>query len=161
MVASCENYKADAGAYPRDTDGKVSDTDLLDPRIDGDPTSEKYRKASLVLYKELSGDKDADGKSKDKPYFEFKENQLQKSGGSVKFIKDPFGNAYGYSTAGATLEAQYREDLLRDPSTHRPSGSDLKGFSPSFDLWSTGGVITKGAGTESLNAERKRWVKNW
>ena len=164
MVAACENYKADAGDYPRDVKGKASVTDELDPRIDGDPTSEKYRKASLLLYKELSGDKDADGKAKEKPYCEFRNDQLLKnSAGEIKFIKDPFGNSYGYSTAGKQLEEKYREDLLKDPSKSRPSGSDLRGFSPSFDLWSTGGVITKtgASGSNSLNAERKRWVKNW
>ena len=165
MGAACENYKADAGDYPRDVDGGISTTDELDPRIDGDPSIDKYRKASLLLYKELSGDKDADGKSKDKPYCEYRPDQLQKnSSGEIKFIKDPFGNSYGYSTAGKALEEKYREALLRDPSTSRPSGSDLKGFSPNFDLWSTGGVISKSGTTgsvTSLNSERKRWVKNW
>ena len=161
MGAACEGYKADEGGFPRDLKGKNSDTDILDPRIDGDPTSLKYQKASLVLYKELSGDEDANGKPKGKLYCEFIPSQLQKNAaGEIKFIKDPFGNSYGYSTAGVAMEEDYRQNVLKDPSTQRPSGTDLKGFNPTFDLWSTGGVVTRGGAT-SLNTERKRWVKNW
>ena len=160
MGAAAESYKADEGGFPRDLKGQNSDTDILDPRIDGDPTNLKYQKASLVLYKALSGDEEANGKAKEKLYCEFLPSQLQKnSSGEIKFIKDPFGNSYGYSTAGVAMEENYRQDLLKDPSTKRPSGTDLKGFNPTFDLWSTGGVVTKGSGT--LNTERKRWVKNW
>ena len=162
MGAACESYKADEGGYPRDLKGKNSDTDVLDPRIDGDPTSLKYQKATLVLYKALSGDENADGKgAKGKLYCEYLPSQLQKiATGQVKFIKDPFGNSYGYSTAGVAMEENYRQDVLKDPSTQRPSGTDLKGFNPTFDMWSTGGVVTRG-GASSLNTERKRWVKNW
>ena len=161
MGAACENYKADEGSYPRDSKGKNSDTDLLDPRIDGDPTSLKYQKASLVLYKALSGDENAEGKgAQGKLYCEFIPSQLQKtSTGEVKFIKDPFGNSYGYSTAGAKMEEDYRQELLKDPTAQRPSGTKQTGFNSTFDMWSTGGVVTKGSGT--LNTERKRWVKNW
>ena len=164
IMAACEGYKGDAGGYPRDLKGANSDTDTLDPRIDGDPSSLKYQKASVKLYKDLSGDENADGKASGKLYCEFIPSQLQKnSAGEVKFIKDPFGNSYGYSTAGAAIEEQYRQDLLRDPSTKRPSGGDLKGFNPTFDLWCTGGVISRTgtSGGDALNSERKRWVKNW
>ena len=34
-------------------------------------------------------------------------------------------------------------------------------FSPNFDLWSTGGVITKTTDPTTLDNDRKRWVKNW
>lgn len=164
MAAACESYKADAGGYPRDLKGDASDSDDIDPRIDGDPTSVKYQKSSLVLYKALSGDENANGKASGKLYGEFRPDQLQKnSGGEIKYIKDPFGNSYGYSTAGAAVEEKYRDDLQKDPSTARPSGTSLKGFNPTFDMWSTGGVISKtGSGaSDALNSERKRWVKNW
>ncbi|MEO7319573.1 MAG: type II secretion system protein [Chthoniobacteraceae bacterium] len=162
---ACESYKAEAGGYPRDLKGDKSASDELDPRVDGDPTNVKYQNASIVLYKALSGDDNADGKASGQLYSEFKPSQLQKtSSGEVKFIKDPFGNAYGYSTAGATIEEQYRDELQKNPAAKRPTGTEIKGFNPTFDLWSTGGVISKtgasGSG-DALNAERKRWVKNW
>ena len=164
LATACEGYKADNGGYPRDLKGDASQTDTLNPRVDGDPTSGKYQKASLELYKALTDDDNADGKGSGKVYFEFTPSQLQKnSAGEIKFIKDPFGNSYGYSTAGAKVEEDYRQSLLKDPSTKRPSGAETKGFNPTFDLWSTGGVITKsGSGTgDALNATRKRWAKNW
>ena len=165
MAAACESYKADAGSYPRDDKSGKSNTDDLDPRVEGDPTSEKYQKASLELYKALSGDENANGRGKEKPYCEFKPTQLQKnSSGEIKFLKDPFGNSYGYSTAAVVVEEKYREQLLGDPATRRPTGTDLKGFNPTFDLWSTGGVISKNTGSggyQALNADRKRWIKNW
>src|SRR4030095_7713206 len=120
MGSACENYKGDFAGYPREIDpsGKKDDsaTDDLDPREDGDPTDKKYKKASLYLYKCLSGDAkpgtdatrranpddEPDGKPETKGYCEFKPDQLDKNKeGSIKFIVDPFGNSYGYSTAGA------------------------------------------------------------
>ena len=160
MSAACENYKGDFGAYPRDKEG--GDSDLLNPRSEGDPTASKYRKACLVLYKALSGDTEANGKGKEKPYFEFRPDQLHKlASGDIDYIKDPFGNSYGYSTAAAAAEEKYREELKKDPAAARPKGANLKGFSPTFDLWSTGGVITKATDAATLNSENKRWVKNW
>ena len=165
MATACQAYKADEGGFPRDIKGENSDTDALDPRVDGDPTNLKYQKASLYLYKKLTGDENATGKKGDgKSYCEFIPSQLQKdASGAVKFIRDPFGNSYGYSTAGATMEETYRQNLEKNPATERPSGTELKGFNPTFDIWSTGGVVSKtgGTGGTGLNAERKRWVKNW
>ena len=165
MVASCESYKGDFGDFPRDLTGGSSSTDDLDPRVDGDPTKEKYQKASLALYKALSGDENANGRANGKQYFEFRPDQLQKvSTGDIKFIKDPFGNSYGYSTAAAKDEQTFREQLKKNPSANRPTGTALRGFNPTYDLWSTGGVISKtaaGGNPNALNAERKRWVKNW
>ena len=79
MVASCESYKGDFGDFPRDLSGSSSATDELDPRVDGDPTKEKYQKASLTLYKALSGDDNANGRATGKQYFEFRPDQLHKS----------------------------------------------------------------------------------
>ena len=163
MVAACEGYKADFGDYPRDVEPKGGPAENLDPRTDGDPTAKKYQKACLVLYKALSGDENANGKSKDKPYCEFRPDQLQKVPGSsaIQYLRDPFGNSYGYSTAGAVAEQAYRDKLRADPTAQRPSGNSIKGFSPTFDLWSTGGVISKATDPAALNTDRKRWVKNW
>ena len=154
MMAACESYKGDFGSYPRDSTGNKSKTDDLDPRVEGNPA--KYLDACLVLYKAISGDAEPpdkpDGKPETKGYFEFKPVQLSKdSSGSIRFIQDPFGNSYGYSTAGAKEEEKFREDLQKDPKA--PRSATPKGFSPNFDLWSTGGT--------KLITEQKRWVKNW
>ena len=112
MVASCESYKGDFGDFPRDLSGGSSATDDLNPRVDCDPRKEKYQKASLVLYKALSGDENANGRATGKQYFEFRPDQLHKtSTGDIKFIKDPFGNSYGYSTANAKDEQVFREQF--------------------------------------------------
>ena len=161
MAAACENYKADMGGYPRDIapeNSEESHTDALCPVLDGNPLVEKYQKANLVLYKALSGDNDADGKSKEKPYCEFSPNQLQKNAaGEIKYIRDPFGNSYGYSTTGASTDEFYRSQLQKNPAARRPPSG---GFNPTFDIWSTGGMISKETAAE-LNPIRKRWVKNW
>ena len=172
MIAACESYKGDFGDYPRDAEGEEA-AEKLDPRLDGDPTKGRYQKASLVLYKALSGDAEANGKGKEKSYCEFRPDQLQKVGGgtgtatgagasaAILCLRDPFGNSYGYSTAAADAERKYRDELKKNPSAPRPTGAAAKGFSPTFDLWSTGGVITTTKDPETLNNDRKRWVKNW
>jgi hypothetical protein len=53
--------------------------------------------------------------------------------GNVIALTDPFGNAYGYSTAN-----QF------NPNT---------GFNPTFDLWSTAGGTTTN--------DVPKWIKNW
>ena len=161
MSTACENYKADAGEYPRDFSADAAaeaSTDSLCPLIDGDPLSEKYQKACLFLYKSLSGDEQADGQGTGKVYFEFRPDQLKKKPeGNIEYIKDPFGNSYGYSTNGTATEEIYRTMLQKNPSARRPKGG---GFNSTFDLWSTGGVISKEA-AGGLNPVRRRWVKNW
>ena len=175
MSAACENYKGDFAGYPRDIPDDPNEdsyTDKLDPREDGDPTRNKYQNASLYLYKCLSGDAkpgtDAtrrpkrtdvpDGKPETRGYCEFKPDQLDKNKeGSIKFIVDPFGNSYGYSTAGAEADEKYREEVQKNPNTPR-QGKFQKGFSPTYDMWSTGGLVSK---TDNLNEDRKRWVHSW
>ena len=161
MSAACESYKGDMGSYPRDAGSESSPeiaTDTLCPVLDGNPKKSKYEKACLVLYKALSGDEDANGRAKEKSYCEFRPNQLKKSSdGEIKYIQDPFGNSYGYSTNGAFSEEFYRSLLERNPGTKRPKSG---GFNPTFDLWCTGGVISKES-AGGLNSVRKRWVKNW
>jgi type II secretory pathway pseudopilin PulG len=110
MSAALESYEADNGAYP------ASD---LQP-TEGNPSS--YQAYSNLLYLALVGDTNDDGQpGPGKPYMSFKSNQLDGSGSST-FIKDPFGNSYGYSTLGPT------------------DG----GYNSTFDLWSTAGD-TKGS----------------
>jgi type II secretory pathway pseudopilin PulG len=157
MSAACENYKSDNGVYPRDPTANTA-TDRLDARTMVDPVNANaalYTAASLVLYRALSGDRNLDrtvtgadenynidGTALTPPltqlpqsYFAFKPNMLSPSGGNgnVIALTDPFGNAYGYSTAN-----QF------NPNT---------GFNPTFDLWSTAGGTT--------NNDVAKWIKNW
>ena len=173
ISAACESYKGDFGNYPRDFEGD-SDTDALCPVLHGNPAGKEkmYAKACRVLYKAISGDAKLgtdpeppatkedkpDGKPETKGYCEFRPDQLHKnSSGEVEFIQDPFGNSYGYSTKGAADEEAYRQKILKLPSFPRPKNF---GFSPNFDLWSTGGVVSD-LSNDELNPMRKRWIKNW
>lgn len=130
ISAALENYKADNGVYV--TENSVN------AKAQGNPMS--YRAACLILYQNLTGDFDKNrspdsGKSS---YISFKPNQLSPSDQSseVEFIKDPFGNSYGYSTINAT--------------------DSSKGYNPTYDLWSTAGMVDT-----SSNPNSSSWVKNW
>jgi type II secretory pathway pseudopilin PulG len=113
MSAALENYKADNGIYPRDPT-----TDALDAR---NPTASAYQPATLYLYNQLAGASAGSRTSTPgvRSYFTFKPNQLSPSDQTqnVTFIRDPFGNSYGYSTANQSAPAN--------------------GYNPTFDLWST------------------------
>jgi prepilin-type N-terminal cleavage/methylation domain-containing protein len=128
MSAALENYKADNGVYPSNPD-----TNALNAKTALDPSVTTYQKASLWLYGQLSGDLDYNRSAEAKSYFAFKDNQLSPATGNVAYIKDPFGNSYGYSTINAS------------------TGDPAKGYNPTFDLWSTAGSTTSAAG----------WIKNW
>ena len=139
MSAACESYKADNGIYPRN----AATSDALDARSSGNPTS--YRSASLYLYTQLSGiNADRTPIAGAKSYFAFKPNQLSPSDQAlpVEFIRDPFGNSYGYSTIQAA------------------TGDSTMGYNPTFDLWSTAGLTTDppGTGTDTITPQ---WIKNW
>ncbi|MEY2498199.1 MAG: ral secretion pathway protein [Verrucomicrobiota bacterium] len=137
ISAALENYKADNGIYPRGTD-----SDALKPNSMGDPTTSAYRAASLSLYTAISGDanNDPDRIAESKAYFSFKPNQLSPTvqNQKVDFIRDPFGNSYGYSTVKASA----------------PSGAD--GYNPTFDLWSTSDAVDTTA-----SPDQSKWIKNW
>jgi type II secretory pathway pseudopilin PulG len=164
MSAACENYKADNAVYPRDPTPNTA-TDALNARIMIDPANANaalYTAASLVLYRALSGDRNLDrtitvadqnfnidGSALTPPltqlpqtYFAFKPNMLSPTGGngSVTALTEPFGNAYGYSTAN-----QY------DPNT---------GFNPTFDLWSTAGAAPSPTPIPPAT-QQNLWIKNW
>src|SRR5947207_13284763 len=53
ISAALENYKADNGVYP-----STAETNALLPNKMGDPGVSEYQKASLALYKLISGDAD-------------------------------------------------------------------------------------------------------
>ena len=161
----CDSYKADNGSYPQD-----DITNALDPRADGDPNKPAYRNASLTLYKQLSGDLNADGRNdpnanppEPKGYLSdfFTPQRLgvvadpTKAGtpNYVLYIKDPYSSSYGYSTKGAAAEQNFRKDASTDPAAKRDT--QPKGYNPTFDLWSTAGKTTYDATVANV------WVKNW
>jgi prepilin-type N-terminal cleavage/methylation domain-containing protein len=115
MSAALENYRADNGIYPRD-----ARTDALKSRA---PDPATYAPASVYLYDQLAGATDGSRTPTGKSYFSFKPDQLSPAdqNQTVVFIRDPFGNSYGYSTA------------------YQVSSAD--GYNPTFDLWSTAGDV--------------------
>jgi prepilin-type N-terminal cleavage/methylation domain-containing protein len=135
MSAACESYKADNGIYPRDNTTNQY-TDTLDARQHFDATQTVYQNASLYLYDALFGATSGSRTPNTgaRSYFTFKPNQLSPSDQAqpVAFIRDPFGNSYGYSTANQA-----------DPVTP-------KGYNPTFDLWST-----------ANSTDPNQWIKNW
>jgi type II secretory pathway pseudopilin PulG len=141
ISAALENYKADNGIYPRS-----ADTDTLDARIhfNSDPQSgtTEYRQASTYLFTQLSGLKaDQTAIAGAKSYFTFKPQLMggtTNGSGTITYLRDPFGNSYGYSTAGA----KYAETSPPPPS---PAG-----YNPTFDLWST-----------AKETNSVQWIKNW
>jgi prepilin-type N-terminal cleavage/methylation domain-containing protein len=155
---ACESYKTDHGTYPQN-----SDTDHLDPRKHFDPLNAFYQDSSRYLYSCLSGDyqpvamPDGQPEQGSTRYHDFKPAELAAQRGAngaitgVRYIQDPFGYCYGYSTAGAVAEAQYREQLQTNANASR--AADTAGYNPTFDLWSTGGKTTE--------TQTGAWVKNW
>ena len=138
MSAALESYKADNGIYPRDNPGNQY-TDNLNAKVDVDPTQSNYKNASLYLFFQLSGlDANQQAVANMKSYFAFKPQMLGHPAGNtttVAFIRDPFGNSYGYSTANQT--------------------DSNKGYNPTYDLWSAGSIASP---TPTPPAA---WIKNW
>ena len=169
LESGCKSYQADNGSFPQD----ATTTDVLDPRTMGDPNTAAYKNASLYLYKQLSGDLNADGRNdpnatppETKNYVSdyFTPQRLgvdsTRTAGTanyVLFLKDPYGNSYGYSTKGAVAEQTYRTKAATDPTATRTSG---QGYNPTFDLWSTAGkTLTPVPG--STGDVTNVWVKSW
>ena len=147
MSAALESYKADNGVYPRSPGvtepATTGGSDGLSARHDASPEDPVYIQASVFLYRELSGDVNLNRTADDnnaKQYFAFKPQMLSPRDATqpVSAIRDPFGNAYGYSTAN-----QMNAD---------------RGRNPTFDLWSTGGTTAMG-GAGAINDSQ--WIKNW
>jgi type II secretory pathway pseudopilin PulG len=168
ISAACETYKADNGGYPR-----TLRTDELNPKTNGNPSQPIYREAALDLYVALSGDAvpgtspanldvepKPDGRPEGKVYMEFKRETInfeKDTDGNIKvvrYIQDPFGNCYGYSTAGAKEEEAFQKEVRKNPNAAREG--ETKGYNPTFDLWSTAGS----SGGTSEQAVKK-WIKNW
>jgi hypothetical protein len=102
MSAACEQYKNDNGDVPHSRK-----TDLLDPRVHGNPASgddrKKYQDACLELYSALSGDCEPHDRPDFKPepgrkmYYEFKPNNLRNlvTTGDPHSGKRPSGGSVG------------------------------------------------------------------
>ncbi len=129
MSAALESYKADNGVYPRGNANLSTttpyDTDNLNARVhlNSDPnlSGSKYLPASLYLFIQMSGLNPSQAPiSGAKSYFTSKPQMLGGTVngiGTVTYLRDPFGNSYGYSTANQNTPAA--------------------GYNPTFDLWST------------------------
>jgi type II secretory pathway pseudopilin PulG len=142
ISAALESYKADNGIYPRDNPGNKF-TDTLDARINlapaPSPSPNAYTSASFYLYSQLSGlDQNQQPVAGMKSYFTFRPQMLGHPAGNtttVAYIRDPFGNSYGYSTAN--------------------QGSSSAGYNPTFDLWSAGSTASP------TPTPPTAWIKNW
>jgi type II secretory pathway pseudopilin PulG len=149
MSAAIESYKADNGIYPTDTVNNT--TNNLNARSDLDPSAAVYSNASLFLYEQLMGVTSGNRSEtpSGKTYFSFKSNQLGPADQNqpVQFIRDPFGNSYGYSTAG-------------NPQANPTPASTPVGYNPTFDLWSTTGV-TPSPTPSPPTTQQDLWIKNW
>lgn len=148
LSTAMESYKADNGIYPQ-----TAETDVLVAKgtSKSNSATSPQAKASLALYTALSGDDDGNfqrtGDEKQNPvYFEFetKKGMMSLTGSagstSVKGLTDPWGDFYGYSTA-------YAAGLQKDPPDN-----PLKGYNPTFDLWSY---------ANAGDSNEEKWVKNW
>lgn len=144
MSAALESYKVDNGIYPSSANTVSLNATITDPM--------QYRTASLDLFKALTGQNpDGSAIAGQKTYMAFKPATLGRqdmsspvSGGNqVLYLRDPFGNSYGYSTS-------------RNPDANPSGAAGASGYNPTFDLWSTVGATT--ATASPIDAQ---WVKNW
>ena len=137
ISAALESYKADNGIYPTDTN-----TEGLDSTSSGNPAS--YVTAANKLYQQLSGDQDlvqSTTNDDTKNYLGAlsRPTTLATPSGGTPYLKDPWGNAYGYSTSKSV-------------------GNN--GYNPTYDLWSTVGGTGPKSG-ETFQQYQQRWIKNW
>jgi general secretion pathway protein G len=140
VSAAMESYKADNGIYPRDATNNY--TDNLDAKTALTPSASPsvYTHASFYLFTELSGlDRNQQPVAGKKAYFTFKSQMLGYTNTTrtvVAYIRDPWGNSYGYSTAGQ--------------KTPTPGG-----YNPTYDLWSVGSL------SSPTPTPPTAWIKNW
>jgi type II secretory pathway pseudopilin PulG len=164
MSSACEAYKTDNGDYPQDTKPN-SATSALDPRTSFTPSN--YVQACGVVYSTLSGVTNIGGVMKQTgtnyaPDF-FKSARLasgpnSSTPGLARYILDPWGNSYGYSTAGLELHQEYQAALATNPQAvmRLQNIYGAIGYNVTFDLWSTGGTT----GTNGTS-DTAKWIKNW
>jgi len=188
ILGACENYKSDTGGYPVDASADVA-TDTLSPKKHFNPTATEYQKASVFLYKELTGDKvpasgggtDPDGvpdtdtsgnplypsylKQYDPRILMTVRDANTRKITKVTGFQDPWGYFYAYSTAGMSEEKKF-QDLLRvgTAGAKRSVGAQNPGFNIAGpDFWSTGGSkpLTAPVSDKQKEQEQAKWVKNW
>ena len=132
MSTALDGYKTDNGIYPP-SDGVL----LTNAYNTYDGTSSNYQTNSTLVFIALTGQNylGATPAAGVKSYMNLKANQVGNPGGPFSYVKDPWGNSYGYSTAtNAAGITPYNGN----------------GF---FDLWSTGG--------EKAGGLQAAWLSNW
>lgn len=165
MAVACDAYKTDHGGYPQDnpTSG-ASVTNDLDARVAVNPTDVAYQSSSLFLYKQLTGDTNANGvidAGETDPryctgFFRLSNfDREYRMTGVIAYIADPFGHSYGYSTAGLKVEQDLKARQEINPGAVRGAS---KGYNATFDLWSTGGAT---GNLGPADTDRTKWIKNW
>jgi type II secretory pathway pseudopilin PulG len=141
MSSALESYKADNGTYPTPTPAGTLFFNSTNDYTADSPTGPSYQSSSALLYQQLTGTTNygdlpltATGT---KVYMTFKSSQVGNDtpGGVNLYVRDPFGNSYGYNTGSSTA----------------PPNNGY-GF---FDLWSTGGDTANPSVNFSI------WVNNW
>jgi prepilin-type N-terminal cleavage/methylation domain-containing protein len=146
MSAAMESYKEDNGTFPMpSTATGFSSTNAYASTIPS-LSGGSYQLSSAFLFYTLTGQQyfGVPAPTGTKIYMTFKSSQLgndtSSAAGNPIYIKDPFGNSYGYfgGTVGDTS----------------PNDAPVNGLNQ-FDLWSTGGDVS---GTPTgMNS----WISNW
>jgi prepilin-type N-terminal cleavage/methylation domain-containing protein len=187
LLGAVENYKSENGGYPVDASTDLS-TDKLSPKQHFIPTASEYQKASVFLYKELTGDKapatgsgdpdgvpdsDASGNLLYPAYlkqFDPRILMVVRDTNTRKITKvtgfqDPWGYFYAYSTAALSEEKKFQDKLRTGTAgATRSTGAANPGFNISGpDFWSTGGSkpSTQPATDKLKDQETAKWIKNW
>jgi prepilin-type N-terminal cleavage/methylation domain-containing protein len=149
MSTALESYKSDNGIYPVGNTAAGTVSILLGPPTGSyplDPTTAAYQTSSEALFQALAGltnfatDVPVAGV---KSYMSFKSNQVG-SPNANSYVKDPWGNSYGYSTGSPASPA-----TANDPAPFNGAGF--------FDLWSTGNTTADKGTTYATNV----WISNW
>lgn len=147
LSVAIESYKVDNGAYPATPDDPPATeggtpvkkgSNVLVPvnvangRGTYPGTTGPYIDSGVALLADLEGR--STGSDTRPRYFEPKPDML---GTSARYLIDPFGNAYGYSTRGT--------------------------FNPTFDLWSTAGATTDptNPAPSATSPAYTTWITNW
>jgi type II secretory pathway pseudopilin PulG len=182
LETAMSGYLGDCGRYPQDIPADLAVdgvTDKLNPKTDFIPKGSGYEKANLFLYKELTGDREgpANGEPDGIPEAGTKAYWADRQPNSLKveldanrkiirvrYIQDPWGDPYGYSTVGMSAEQKYQRKLKAGETVVRPGGADAPGFGTSSpDLWSAGN--NRPAAEPTSPAEKMKlwakWIKNW
>jgi prepilin-type N-terminal cleavage/methylation domain-containing protein len=187
LSAACEAYKADNGGYPQGSPYPGASgtgptvTDTLDPNplsknnfATSDPNPNDYTSVypvTLFLWQQLSGHlatvdstQAPTGTNYAADFFRPAVLSGTKNGNgqvtSVTYILDPFGNPYGYSTAGLYADQTFRASLLTATNGTIPQRTGVAGFNVTFDMWSTAGATTWPVDANS-QPTTSPWVKNW